>query len=63
MTLAIDKVDGYGLINTAHYEHLPKSTKIMWYYVATEGLPKRWSASVIKVNGQIHNHAFKRRLL
>ena len=47
MTLAIDKMDGCGLINTAHHEHLPTKTKVTWYYVATEGLPKRWSTSVI----------------
>ena len=39
MTLAIDKLNGHGLSNTACHEHLPKKTKVMQYYVATEGLP------------------------
>ena len=28
MTLAIDKMDGHGHINTARHEHLPKKTKV-----------------------------------
>ena len=31
MTLAIDKMDGRGHINTARREHLPKKTKVMRY--------------------------------
>ena len=31
MTLAFDKMDGRGLINTAHCECLPKKTKVTWY--------------------------------
>ena len=31
MTLAVDKMDGRGHINTAHHERLPKKTKVMWY--------------------------------
>ena len=31
MTLAIDRMDGRGHINTAHREHLLKKTKVMWY--------------------------------
>ena len=30
MTFAIDKMDGRGLINTAHHERLPKKTKVAW---------------------------------
>ena len=48
MTLAIDKMDGRDLINTVHCECLQKKTKVMWYYVATEGLLERWSASFKK---------------
>ena len=62
LLLAIDKMDKHGVINTAHHERLPKKTEVMWYYLATEGLPERWSASVIKMNEQMHNDAFKRRL-
>ena len=32
MTLAIDKMDGRDHINTARGEHLPKKTKVTWYY-------------------------------
>ena len=28
MTLAVNKIDGRGIINTAHREHLPKKTKV-----------------------------------
>ena len=31
--------------------------------LATEGLPKRWSASVIKVSGQIHSNAVEKTSL
>ena len=31
MTLAINKMDGHGLISTAHRECLPKKTKVMQY--------------------------------
>ena len=31
MTLAVDKIDGHGHINTAHRKHLPKKTKVTWY--------------------------------
>ena len=55
MTLAIDKIDECGHINTTCREHLPKKTKAM---LATEGLPERQSASFIKVSD-----AFKRRLV
>ena len=61
MTLAIDKMDERGHINTARHERLPKKTKVMWYYVAAKGLLERWSISFIKVSGRIHNDAFKRR--
>ena len=31
MTLAVDKMDGRGHINTAHRERLPKTTKVGQY--------------------------------
>ena len=31
MTLAIDKMDGRGHINTARHERLPKKTKVIRY--------------------------------
>ena len=31
MTLALDRMDGRGHINTARHERLPKKTKVMWY--------------------------------
>ena len=31
MTLAVDKMDGHGHINTAHHKRLPKRTKVMQY--------------------------------
>ena len=61
MTLAVYKMVGHGLINTAHHECLPKKTKVMVYYIPTEGLPKKHSSSVIKVSEQIHSDALKRR--
>ena len=33
MTLAVDKMDGCGHINTAHRESLPKKTKVTRYYL------------------------------
>ena len=30
MTLAVDKMDGHGLVSTACREHLPKKTKVPW---------------------------------
>ena len=57
MTLAIDKMDGHGHINTVHHERLPKKTKVL----ATKGLPERRSATFIKVSGQMRSNAFKRR--
>ena len=39
MTLAVNKVNGHGLSNTAHRERMPKKTKVTQYYIATEGLP------------------------
>ena len=62
ITLAIDKMDGCGLINTACRERLPKKTKVMRYYVATEGLPERCSASFIKVSRGLRSNTFKRKL-
>ena len=49
MTLAINKLDGCGLVNIACYERLPKKTEVMWLVLATEVLPERLSVSVIKV--------------
>ena len=63
MTLAIDKMDGRGLISTACRERLPKKTEIMQYYIVTEGLPKRQNVSDIKVSGQMCSNVFKRRLV
>ena len=40
-------MDGRGHFNTARRERLPKKTKVMWYYVATKGLPEIWSALFI----------------
>ena len=54
MTLAIDRMDGRGHINTAHRERLSKKTKVL----AIKGLLERQSASFIKVSGQMHNTAF-----
>ena len=31
MTLAINRMDGCGHINTAHCERLSKKTKVTWY--------------------------------
>ena len=31
MTLAVNKVDWRGLINTKYHECLPKKTKVTWY--------------------------------
>ena len=51
MVLAVDKMDGCGLINIACHERLPKKTKVMHAVLATEGLSKlRRIASVIKVS-------------
>ena len=58
MTLAINKMDRSGFINTACHERLPKETKVL----ATEGQPKSWSTSVKKVCGRMCSDAFKRRL-
>ena len=62
MTFATDKMDGRGLINTARCVCLPKKTKVMQQLLATEGLPERQSASVIKVSGRMRSSMFKRRL-
>ena len=63
MMLAINKIDGHSHINTARRERLPKKTNLTRYYVATKGLPKRWSISFIKVSGRMHNDAFKKASL
>ena len=55
MTPAIDKNDGRGLINIAGRERL-----LIDAVIATEGLPKRQSASVIKVSGLMRSGTFKR---
>ena len=39
LSLAINKLNGHGLSNTVCHECLPKKTKVMQYYVASEGLP------------------------
>ena len=49
MTLAVDKMDGHGHINTARRERLPKKTKVTQYYVATKGRSERHSTSFLKV--------------
>ena len=56
MTHAIDKMDGRGLINTARHERQPKKSKVV---IPTEELPKRQSASVIKVSEQMHSNNLK----
>ena len=62
MTLTVDKMDGCGHINTACHERLPKKIKVTWYMVlAMKRLPKRWSASFIKVSGRMHSDTFKKR--
>ena len=33
MTLAVDKMDGHGCINTACRERLPKKIKVTWYWL------------------------------
>ena len=38
MTLAIDKMDGHGLINTARRERMPKKTKVMQYQLQKDYL-------------------------
>ena len=57
MTLAIDKMNGHGHINTAHHEWLPK--KYGDTVLATKGLPERRSASFIKVRGWRCSDAIK----
>ena len=52
MTLTVNKINGRGLISTVVHECLPKKTKVIRYYVATEGLSERWNASVIKMSGK-----------
>ena len=61
MTLAVNKMDGHGHINTACHERLPKKTKVTRNYEATKGLPERQSASFIKVSKQMRTDTFKRR--
>ena len=64
VTLAVDKMDGHGYINTARHEHLPKKTKVTQNYLQKDYPKDRaWlSALVIKVSGQMRSDAFKRRL-
>ena len=63
MTLAVNKLNGHGLSNSAHHERLPKKTKIMRYCLQNYlTILTSWSISVIKVSGQIHINAFKNRL-
>ena len=33
MTLAVNIIDGRGLINAERREHLPKKAKVTWYWV------------------------------
>ena len=64
MTLEVDKMNGHGLSNKAHYERLLKKTKLPPHQPQTHKptLITRWSTSVIKVRGYIHSNAFKTRL-
>ena len=57
ITLAIDKMDGCGLSNTACRECLPKKTKVTQYWLQKDyPIKTRCSASVVKVSGQISNN-------
>ena len=63
MTLAVNKLNGHDLSNSAHCERLSKKTKIMRYWLQNYlAIVTSWSISVIKVSGQIHSDAFKNRL-
>ena len=59
-SLAINKLNGRGLSNTACRERLPKKTKVTWkdYQAA----PVSRSVSIIKVSGQMCSDKFKRGL-
>ena len=64
-TLAINKVYGCGLTNTAHYKCLPKKSNVIRMILATDGPcdgSNKWSTSVIKMSGWIYSETFKRRL-
>ena len=50
MTLAVDRMDGRGHINTARHERLSTKTKVTWYVLVTKELPERQSSSLIKVS-------------
>ena len=63
MTLAIDKLNGYGLSNTACHERLPKKTKVMLYWLQKDyqAVPTSQNISIIKMRVRMHSDAFKRR--
>ena len=63
MTLAINKLNGLGLSNSARHERLPKKTKIMRYWLQKyQAIVTSRCISVIKVSGRICSNAFKNRL-
>ena len=61
ITLAVNRMDGRGHINTERREHLSKKAKMMQYYIATKELPERRSALFIKVSERMRSTTFKRR--
>ena len=64
VTLAINKLNEFGLSNTVHRECLPKKTKVKQYWLQKDyqGVPASRNVSIIKVSGQMHSNTFKRRL-
>ena len=62
MTLAIDKLNGCGLSNTALHECLPKKTKVTQYQLQKDyqAVPMSQSISIIKVSGRMHSDTFKK---
>ena len=64
MILAVNKLNGRDLSNTTRCERLPKKTKVMHHLLQKDyqTVTTSWSFSVIKVNGQMHTDAFKRKL-
>ena len=65
ITLSIDKMDGCGLSNAAYHEGLARRLRYhgTGYRRNTKQQQQERSTSVIKVSGQIHSDAFKRRLV
>ena len=64
MTLAVDKLNGRGLSNSARRERFPKEMKITWYSLQKyQAIVTSRSILVIKVSGRICSDAFKNRLV